>query len=210
MFTPYSKAPTQTLFFKHTVGKEPVYHVTASDAIVICRISGYNRYIYPAVMDPAAKILARAINSCKLVLNRRKGGSFCINEFGVVIVPGMNVDPLAIGTWRGDLNFQDPDTDEIFSLSGTGLRIGQVWKYPYLGMKYQLSRRGEIYRWWETPSGSYREDPAMQDAALVANLRRIRNTGAMTFIVNDHGVAIAKDEYDVPRYAGKIDYIRWF
>ncbi len=215
MFQTFGKEIDWDGHFDRSFGKEPVYHVTADDRIRICKNEEWNRYLFIAQMDTAARSLARAINDCKekYSYNNARGGGFCINEFGIVIVPvstGGNgyVLPKAIGVWRGELLFQFDS--RLFSLNRK-LGVGDSWPYPYLGMKYHLAAKNFIYYKLQAADGESFPRPPTADPQLIRNLRSIRNKGPMSFLVNNHGIVLAKAEEDwEPQYAGVIDFGKWY
>lgn len=216
MFKPFDEISDWSGYYKRPWGRESSFHVTMQNRIRICQNNHYDRYLFLADNDYDSQQLALAVNNAHHHYNHQDGGSFSINEFGIVIVPVRtaenNVAIKQIGTWSGTLNFRNHN-NQSFSLNET-LPIGAGWKYSYLGMKYNLSAQNQIYRWIENTQGGSKELPMLQDTDLIANLRQIRPHGAMTFLVNNHGVVLAKREDDdgdwIPRYAGRINPLQWF
>jgi len=169
-----------------------------------------------------ARRLAAAVNRAKGFLGGTGGGSFLINEHGQVLVPASEDSRIVAlaGTISGPLIFENPfEPDEPFDLSDDrGLEPGDAWDRPYVGMWYNLSKRGQLYRVEYSACG---EKPvSMTDpGGLVRSLRRIRPYASVRFIVNPHGIVLTK----VPRgrwrsgmeeswtsvYVCRIDPDRW-
>lgn len=216
MFKPFDKPITWEWNYDKPVGKEACFHVSVNNVIRICQNQYDDSCVFEAVMTPELKTLAKAINDCKLKNSgaRRKGGSFCINEFGTVIVPlaprgRVFKKPLAIGQWTGDMYFEDDYGDE-FSLD-PDLDVGDVWELPYLGMKYRLSRWDEFYYIKRDEDEEEVIKAPVHDRQLINALRSIRDDGGLTFLVNYHGNVLVKEEDSwEPYYAGKIDLNKWF
>lgn len=223
MFEPFDEEFGWEGHYDKPVGKEPVFHVTWDGEIRICQNLEWDRYLFPAVMDSDARALARAVNDCKArySYNGNPGGSFCINEFGIVLVPistGGNgyILPQAIGRWTGELRFQTAapkypgfaDNGSIFSLN-TDMEPGERWPHPYIGMKYHLAERGHIYyKLDEADERSYPKAPKGNDE-IIRRLRRIRGYGSLSFLVNNHGIVLTKVNDD-PVYVGRIDMKSWY
>jgi len=62
-----------------------------------------------------------------------------------------------------------------------------------------------------------RELPPVQDKELITNLRKVRDTGAVRFIVNPYGIVLTKrpigswnDQIWEPVFIGHVNFERWF
>jgi hypothetical protein len=216
MFKSFDKPITWEWNYNRPVGREACFHVTIDDRIKICQNHIDESCEFEAVMTPELRKLAKAINASKQKYSghKRKGGSFCINEFGTVIVPfapkgRVFTKPLAIGQWSGDIFFEDDYGDE-FSLD-LDLDVGDYWELPYLGMKYHLSKRGELY-YIKHDEGEYEIINCPQkDRSLIARLESVRGDSGLTFLVNYCGHVLVKEEDSwQPIYAGKINIDKWF
>lgn len=226
MFTPLDNYIDWTGFYRIPPNNESYYHAYANG-------TGYVRwsdaddndknYQCPFKMDDATSKLLSAINACKrkFSFKRAGGGKFVINEYGLVIVPIANggkkyILPKLIGRWKGSIQFEDPDDDDkLLSLDPDGYDTGDDWNLPYLGIKYNLSKTGNIYFYFQNDGGGkpiYL--PASADATnLISDLRKIRpQWGPMTFVVNNSGAVIAKaDDGDwTPKFVCKLDTDNWF
>ena len=213
MFEPFGREIDWSGHYDKPVGREPVFHVNRYGEIRICRNSEWDRFLFPAVMDADAIALARAVNYCKARYshNGSPGGSFCINEYGIVIVPISTggygyVLPKAVGRWRGELWFKSDGG--IFSMN-TDFSPGAMWPYPYIGMKYHLAENGYIYyRLNDDDEKTCLRAPTGNDE-LIFYLHLIRGYEAISFLVNNHGIVLTKVN-DVPVYVGRIDMRTWY
>jgi hypothetical protein len=168
------------------------------------------------VAESDVQELVDAVNAAKAAQGGPPGGAFLVDEYGRVLVPagdGAGAAVYVAGECRGVLRFEDPFTPgATFDLyDDSDLEPGDHWDRPYLGIRYQLSRFDELYFWLEGSTGAGKITPPLQDAGLVANLRRVRPYGAVRFLVGPGGVAITK----VPplwdaRYVGRVDLDTWF
>lgn len=212
--------PEWQVYYNKPAGKEPVFHVTAQNEICIIQNTAYNKRRYLAVSD--VKLLAKIINLCKKEYTGYAGGGFCINEFGQVIVPLMPLrdrfsnmiwqSPRYVGDIFGDIIFYDDNTKEEFSLN-TEFRCDALWPYPYLGMKYHLSNRDQIYMKMVEDNNLQIEYLPIRNQELVNSLRMIHPRGTCSFLVNPWGHVLTKQQnggvWD-PVYVCKLDYNKWF
>ena len=210
--------------YSRVVGKESVFH-----------LSNYRGRLWPVItwyVDDmmlvcateeceAVRNLANAVAAGKHYLGGVGTGSFQINEFGQVIVPASDGSGqrAIVGEVSGNLRFNNPDTGKMFDLSGTGLKSGDSWLLPYIGMKYQLHAASRIYFYRYDDTGGYSEYANPQDEGLISTLRSIRRTGPMRFIVNLCGVILTRrppaggwvqEERWEPVYVGRINFSKWF
>ncbi len=189
----------------------------------VVTIEGYDhedRLLCSAVDCDVARELVDIVNSAKKKLSYSEGGSFVINEFGQIIVPSTkgNRERLYVGDLVGILEFENPETKEIFDFGDDGLNVGDRWNRPYLGMKFKLS----FYYPGNYPTISAYKDvnedeqeeifPQEQDEELIENLIKIRGSRkGCRFIVNHQGVVLTKVEPNwKPVYVGHINYRKWF
>ncbi len=168
------------------------------------------------------KELVGAVNKAKIRISRRPGGIFLINEFGQVIVPSSRSDGkrLLVGEVDGVLLFKNPSNGNIIDLSDdTGLQSGDLWEKPYIGVKYNLNSRSNIYYYRYCSEQNKSEYPSKQDDELIKKLRKIRRYGSVRFIVNQYGLVLTKipegeycrdEDKWIPVYVGRINYNLWF
>jgi hypothetical protein len=206
----YSRIPGHTTTFTITYNTDyasfwPIIRHNTDDGLLIC----------PALEGGDVELLIETINEAKMQMTGQQGGSFCINEFGQVIVPSSDGDGmrLLVGQCEGVLLFEGED--EIIDLSDDcGLDTGDCWEKPYIGMKYQLHRDSFVYYWNDCLI-----EPVAQDEDLICKMRSVRRYGAATFIVNPYGIVLMKSpagafSFDEDKwkavYVGRINYDLWF
>lgn len=206
----YGRVPGQAttftiIYISENSGFWPIIRQNTDDGELTC----------PALEGGDVGLLNDTINEAKIQMTGQPGGSFCINEFGQVIVPSGYGDGmrLLVGECEGFLLFEGED--EIIDLSDDcGLDTGDCWEKPYIGMKYQLHRDSFVYYWDEGIL-----EPVAQDEDLICKMRSVRRYGAATFIVNPYGIVLMKspagafsfdeDEWKAV-YIGRINYDLWF
>lgn len=218
MFERFSAITDWVGHYDKPLTRESVYHVSRYGQIRICLNEIWDRYLYEAVMDGPASQLAYAVNDCKrsFSYNNHPGGSFCINEFGIVIVPISTggcryVLPKAIGRWTGTLRFRDGY--KVFSLDGDeNLSPGDPWPHPYIGMKYRLAGDTIFYRLEDNNAQTRHKAPPGNDA-IKQHLRAIRGYGEISFVVNNHGIVLVRrndDDDNSAVYVGRVDMASWY
>ena len=166
--------------------------------------------------------LAQAVINGKRFLGGKRGGSFLINEFGQVLVPAqvsVSADVAIVGSLRGSLMLHDPFTsNRLFDFSDTSnLQQGSVWDRPYFGIRYNLSKHSKIYFWQQSQTRSWKNEPPVQDGALIDSIRRLRPRGAVRFLVTYDGIVLTKvpvgdprdDDWE-PRYVTRINKRSWY
>lgn len=210
--------------YEKPVGKEYVFHVNVRDEIHIVQNDEYDRYVFTAVDLDAVRALAKIVNKCKEYYTGSKGGSFCINEFGQVIVP---LSPLRdqygnIIEWRDPRYVADIEGD-IFFFNGKEnitmnpdppLQCGDPWPYPYLGMKYRLATGNKIYKKCQDGDDTFIIYLEKNNEFLIKQLRKIRPSSGISFLVNPWGCVLTKkqDRFGEwkPYFVGMLDYRNWF
>lgn len=159
--------------------------------------------------------LVAAVQRGKRALGARPGGSFLVNEFGQVLVPadgGDGTRVVIVGECDGRFLFATPfDDHEVIDLAdSTGLRTGDPWERPYVGMPHFLDGSGRIACRQAHEYGTGVVSPPVQDRRLIAALRTLRPEGGR-FLVGVGGVVLTKVPTDwEPRFVGRIDPARWF
>jgi len=201
--------------YRRIEGRESVFHVRADNTVDILWRDGIDEIICPAVMSASLRRLANAINAIKRRFAGCPGGAFIINEFGQVICP-VPVSPWEryyVGDCSGAPVFMDADGNQ-FTLNNThGLKTGDPWRLPYVGIVYNLSARNRIYFAMRRGIDTEFINPPRQDRNLINAIRSIRPSGSVRFIVNPHGIALTKVPNGhrwKPTYIGRIDYDNWF
>ena len=212
--------------YSRTPGDSSVLHVASiSDVlstIVYLQIED-SKGTCVALDNHDMRKLTEAVSSAKLQLSGHSGGSFQINEFGQVLVPASRGRKrMLVGQVIGEVEFHNPfDGGAVFSLNNAdGLRPGDSWPWPYVGMPYNLNGRSQIYYWMEDGDGGRSVRPPVQDKSLIEALRSIRRTGPTRFIVGANGIVLTKkppadkwtgdQEVWQPVYVGRLNYSKWF
>lgn len=202
--------------YSRPMGEESAYHVsTAGEITVRWREQGCN-FDCPILHSEKVSRLATAVNKVKLRYAGMAGGSFIINEYGQVICPIANSrEKYFVGECSGPIEFEDPWNDGVYlSTNPGGMRPGASWKRPYMGVKYNLSKKDEIYFWHENGTSANKILPSYQDDELIEALREVRAYGPVSFVVNHHGIAVAKKNKGWNAweavYVGRINYSCWF
>jgi hypothetical protein len=203
--------------YRRPTGGESAYHVDTKGIIEVRWSDGENKYTCPAIVTSEVHAMAKSVNTAKLLHAGQAGGSFVINEFGQVISAIQNSRlRLLVGEVSGTLWFEDPwrDGAKLTLNAADGLRCGDEWKLPYLGLQYQLSAGSEIYFWREDEERSGKEALPRPDRDLIELLREVRPNGAVRFIVNHYGLVLTKkpigrDQWQAV-FVGKINLEKWF
>lgn len=205
-------------FYKRIPGTDTAYHVRAGRVQCLWERTWYERGWCDIVESPAAQELARAVCEGKRFFGYSGGGSFLINEHGQVLVPSPDDDgrQALVGEWTGPLEFVDPWSGKVFDLADDeGLELGHPWPWPYIGVPHRLSKRDELYFWYEPRE--LKVTPPRQDPRLIEWLRTLRPYGPVRFITLPRGFALTK----VPQraggrtlwkavYVGRLDFHCWF
>lgn len=166
--------------------------------------------------------LVEAVNNVKMTNKGRAGGSFIINEHGQALVQSYNkyeneLYTFLIGEVQGKLLFKNQSEDIIIDLSDdTGLKTGDTWNKPFVGMPYRLSEDDKIH-YVKVGNKIY---PKKQDDKLIQTIRSVRPEGLVKFIVNPYGIVLATKtaaelDPNIPAerqslYIGRIDYDNWY
>lgn len=182
----------------------PVAELDRNDERGVCRM----------VDDGDVAALAAAVNAGKSAMGNPPGGAFLVNEFGQVIVPAgaESGRVVIVGECQGDFAFHDPFDGGVFDMAdGGGLTSGAPWHRPYVGIRHNLSARGQVYFAETGASGMRYVNPPTEPTALIAALRAIRPYGPVRFLVGSGGIVLTKVEpLWEPRYVGQIDFDCWF
>jgi hypothetical protein len=169
--------------------------------------------------EPAVQQLTDAVTRAKLFLGGFGGGSFLINEWGQVLVPASDQSgQIALaGRVVGLPLFEDPfEQGGRIDLSlDAGLQSGSRPPFPYVGCQYNLSSRHRIYCKGRFDEIEYCPH---EDRRLIQDLRRLRPSGPVRFLVNPAGIVLTKhpvgdwaeDQQWECLYVGRIRSDAWF
>lgn len=217
-FTPLTPARPWNGRYARIPGREPAFHVSSS-GIITAQWTDHSEdeRLTANIQDsPAAVALAKALNETKEEHTGHGGGSFLINEYGQVICPLRGSrDRYLVGDCKGTPLFNHPVIGSAFSLAPAETTAsGTIWQGPYIGMKFNLSHDDRIYFNHETEDTRTRNWLENENPELIADLRKIRPSGGVRFILNLHGAAFTKVEDDLgnwlPVFVNYIDFSKWF
>lgn len=212
----YTRIPGETTVFH-------VRHIEGALRVAIDWDIDADRCTCVALGGAAVEVLAEKVVQAKRKMGGHGGGSFQINEFGQVLVPASDGDDrrLLVGQTRGSLRFDDPRDGGTFTLGDAdGLSSGDPWPLPYIGMYFNVGRRGRVYCKREGEESSEAEYLPRSNPKLVKALRGIRGHVPIRFLVNPERIVLTKrqlpgqmyysDEDWEPTFVGKLDLRQWF
>ncbi|MGF9755072.1 hypothetical protein AAII07_07705 [Microvirga sp. 0TCS3.31] len=199
------------------VGKDTKYSVTAAGEVKLeYQETTRVRWLLATGNHPE---LVRMVNSVKTELTSREGGAFYINEFQAVLVPdGAGQQTYWAGEYEETLEFRDGDL-RVSPVAAPGLRAGDPWMGPRVGIKYVLVAGGDDIR-YEKIDGRRRETVFLSDdvgpsaanrtAKMVAT---VKGSSGGVFFVNECRELFAPMGPDVSRgysYIGNLEGLPWF
>jgi hypothetical protein len=205
-------------------GRATVFHVRRGSGgwwPVIDWTIGDDRAECKMVANGDTPALVESVLAGKRALRVPAGGAFMVNEFGRVLVPASDTEYgtriMLVGECSGPVVFENPfdGAGATFDLADhTGMRRGDRWERPYVGIPHNLSAADELYFKLQTPHGTVWDKPPVQDDSLIEALRSLRPYGPVRFIVTVGGLVATKVEVAPevwePHYVGRITRTRWF
>lgn len=106
---------------------------------LIYRLSSHEEALLTTRTHPT---LVKMVNDVKEEHADKPGGAFYINEHGHVIVPvGKPVHYYYAGQYPRHLEFEF-ESSKLSPRAPTGMRPGQVWRGPHVGIPYVLTANG--------------------------------------------------------------------
>jgi hypothetical protein len=167
--------------------------------------------------------LAEAVARAKRQAGGDGGGSFLINEYGQVLVPATEGGGrrFLVGRLNGMILFENPLAPrKPINLGDVEfMESGDPWERPYVGVPYNLHRRGNIYFYRHDESGGRVIYPPRQDYELIRAIRNVRPYGPVRILVNPAGLVLTKVPSDAhpqseddwqPVFVGSINPNLWF
>jgi hypothetical protein len=199
---------------RHTGGRLWPVLVWETDAgVATCR----------AIECTAAAGLVNAVTQAKRYVGGEGGGSFLINEYGKVLVPASDGGGrrFLAGRLSGRLLFQNPflPAQPIDLGDDEGMKNGDPWNLPYIGIPYHLHRSGSIYFYQQDGFGGRSIYPPQQDFELIQAIRKLRPYGPVRFVVTPGGLVLTKvpsgrralpEDSWQPVFVGAINPKVWF
>lgn len=163
--------------------------------------------------------LATKINEAKIELNRQSRGTFYINEFGDVLVPGGSGGCYWVDHYDKNLEFNYESTT-LSPKAPPGLQPGEIWPGPHVGIRYILSARDQDIEYIRHDSQVEKrivllsEEVGAEAAGhLVRRLISIMGHSGGRFYVNERGELFspgrAPDGVGAV-YLGNLDDVLWF
>jgi len=162
--------------------------------------------------------LVDMVNAAKREITGLEGGAFYINEFKQVIVPTPQ-GYLYAGEYHKELRF-DFDGTTIGPSAPDGLRPGDEWKGPHVGIPYVLTAACDdvYYKQHPTPKREVRvhlSDDVGAAAAtkLAKRLAKVKGTGGGRIYINEECEFFApiNDSSGLRyEYLGHLDNDSWF
>jgi hypothetical protein len=200
------------------VRKDGKYRVVSGsdgyEVQVIYRINNRERALL-ATSEHAQ--LVDLVNEAKVELTGQRGGAFYINEFRDVLVPRDPGTSFWIGTFDGLLTFDLDATTVVTPKAPPGLRPGDLWPGPRVGIQYTLTARGSDLR-YEVQSGRIRREVRLSDhvgadsAAETAALAAAYKQGGGAVYINECSEMFVPTVDAEPEYiyVGNIGELPWF
>jgi hypothetical protein len=162
--------------------------------------------------------LVEMVNDVKIECNGAPGGAFYINEFLDVLVPTTTGECYFAGTYQRLLEF-DLDGETIGPRAREGLRPGEPWPGPHVGIRYKLNAGGNDIS-YERPSGPNRVITErlsdVHGAAAASRLARriavVKGESGGRIYLNECGEFFAPPSarHDEYTYLGALDDDLWF
>lgn len=203
-----------TGYVPSNVSKDAKYKVSAEGEVhLLYRIDQRTREL---LSTSEHADLVEMVNRVKEQINGRPGGAFYINEFGGVLVPGLEGGCYWAGCYEETLEFSF-ERSVISPVAPPGLEPGDYWPGPHAGVRYKLraggldivyllqdGRRSREYRL----SDFYPADEAADTAAKISS---IKGTHGGRFYINERRELFGPvDGHDGFVYFGHLEDCVWF
>lgn len=211
--------------YARVMGEATVFHLRRTNRgrwpMLVWETDG-GRVQCPAIDCPAARRLVGAIAGAKKYAGGEGGGSFVIDEYGRIIVPASDGggQRFLVGRLNGRLVFENPlSPEEPIDLGDDGgLKLGDIWKGPYVGIPYHLHRTSQIYFYQQDEEGGRSIYPPQQDFELIRAIRNLRPFGAVRIVVTPGGLVLTKvssgmwqsEDQWKPVFVRAINFNFWF
>lgn len=200
------------------VNKDAKYSVSVSgDIRLIYYVSNRVRELL-ATNDHAA--LAEMVNAVKTAVNGVPGGSFYINEWGDVLVPGLDGQCYWAGHFDGTLEFRTEDGDIVTPAAPDDLAPGSPWVGPHVGIRYVLTAGGQDVKYERKISDRRTEVVFLSDEVdkaaareTAARVAAVKGTSGGRFYINEVGEMFgptSSNEFAHFVYIGHLEDSAWF
>jgi hypothetical protein len=208
------KPKLYTGYVPSNVNKDAKYKVSARGEVhLLYRIDHRTRELLSTTMHAE---LVKMVNGVKEKINHGvPGGAFYINEFGEVLVPGLDGLCYWAGCYDPTLTFSF-EGSVISPVAPTGLEPGDRWPGPHSGVRYKLCAGGRDIayllqsgaRSTEFRLSHFHGDDAAETAAKISS---IKGTEGGRFYINERrelfGPVSGRDGF---LYFGHLEDSVWF
>lgn len=210
------KAKLYTGHVPSNVAKDAKYTVTAGGEVrLVYRVNSREKELLTTAKHPT---LVELVNAVKQELNGVPGGVFYINEFGDVLVPGLDDACYWAGSYDSTLKFAFED-GQLSPEAPPGLRPGDTWPGPHPGVRYILKAGGNDIR-YEIRNGRRVTEIYLSDevgvgaaTATAARVKAVKGSGGGRFYINERCelfAPVASDDFTQFVYIGHLEDSAWF
>ena len=133
------------------------------------------------------------VNSVKVEKTGQPGGAFYINEYYHVVVPTARGDGCYYGGTYENLLVFDYEGTLLSPRAPKGLRPGDLWRGPHVGISYTLAAGGNDIK-YESKDGRHRTEHRLSDhvsnaaaAAIAHRLRSVKGFAGGRIYINEVG-----------------------
>lgn len=200
------------------VNKDAKYSVSVSgDIRLVYYVSNRVRELL-ATNDHDA--LSEMVNAVKTAVNGVQGGSFYINEWGDVLVPGLDGQCYWAGHFDGTLEFRTEDGNIVTPAAPYGLAAGDAWVGPHAGIRYVLTAGGQDVKYERKISERRTEVHMLSDEvgeaaarSTAARIAAVKGSSGGRFYINEVGEMfgpVSSNEDARFVYIGHLEDSCWF
>lgn len=201
------------------VSRDAKYRVSADGEIRLEYYISHRMRELLATADHSS--LADMVNAVKLAMDGVPGGTFYINEWGDVLVKGRDGrDCFWAGHYDDRLEFTTEDGTLVSPSAPAGLRPGDAWPGPHVGICYVLKAGAQDIKYERQVSDRRTQivllsDEVGQSAAreTAARIAAVKGTAGGRFYINEAGEMfgpVSSNDYANFVYIGHLEDSRWF
>jgi mRNA-degrading endonuclease RelE of RelBE toxin-antitoxin system len=199
------------------IGRDARYTVKLDNTIQLLYTVGNNERAL-LTTDEHPDLVALVNEAKRRGGSQQGGGGFFINEYRHVLVPTMNEQVLYAGVYTKDLEFLFEGT-LISPVAPPGIRPGDVWPGPHVGVKYTLAAGAADVRYEEETARGTLRRVCLSDhhsagalADLLRMFRVIKPNGGAIFINEARELFAPVDDGQgyKRRYIGHLGDRQWF
>jgi hypothetical protein len=173
------------------------------------------RHLLTTSQHPA---LVDMVNEVKIALTGQARGAFYINEFRHVLVPDGEGSSFYAGRYDRLLEFAFDDGTTISPVAPAGIRPGDPWPGPRVGVLHKLLATGRDIR-YERREPRMTVEVRLSDqighelaAEAASRVARVVGRSGGRFYVNEAGELFAppRDDAAPATYIGNVEDVPWF